>query len=81
MELVLRGGRPALNEKSKRSVRRSGKTSIRKCAEERVGGKQADIQAKSMLNKRRCEGLRQELGECVEEEDRERETEVGSGGN
>lgn len=81
VELVLRGGRPALNEKSKWLVRRSGKTSMRKCAEERAGGKQADTQAKSMLNKRQCEGLRQELGERVEEEDRERETEVGSGGN
>lgn len=81
MELVLRGGRPVLNEKSKRSVRRSGKASVRKCAEERAGGKQADTQAKSMLNKRQCEGLRQEHGEHVEEEDGERETEVGSGGN
>lgn len=52
MELVLREGRPALNRKSKWSVRRSGKASVRKCAEQRVGGKQADTQAKSMLNER-----------------------------
>lgn len=65
------GRRPASNKKSKWSVR-SGKASVRKCAEQRAGGKQADTQAKSMLNERWCDGLRQEHGERLEEEEGER---------
>ena len=45
---------------------------MRKCAEQRPGGKQADTQAQSMLNERWCDGLRQEHGECLEEEEGER---------
>lgn len=45
---------------------------MRKCAEQRAGGKQADTQAKSMLNERWCDGLRQEHGERLEEEEGER---------
>ena len=82
MELVLREGRPALNRESKRSVRRSGKASVRKCAEQRARGKQADTQAKSMLNKRQCKGLRsmESVWKRRRRGERERERE-GSGGN